>query len=325
MRRWLAILVTLIVVGVLALFRPLDVPEFRSHPRPAAGYPEALARIDALRAEDGPEIATGCETHLMSHGARTRRVFVLLHGLTNCPEQFRVLGESLFVRGANVLIPRMPYHGIADRMTEQLDRLEPGEFCAWGDRTLDAAAGLGDSITIVGLSLSAVLAAWAAEERPDVDRAVIIAPLLGTRRMPGILTPASARLLLTQRGKFAWWDDKLRERLRGPRHVYPRFSLHATGEALRLGASVLDVARLRPLRARSALVITVGGDQAVDNGAAVALARAWRSHAQGSARVYEFPARLRLNHDIIDPEQVGGNPALVYPIILRLLGGIETP
>jgi hypothetical protein len=30
-------------------------------------------------------------------------------------------------------------------------------------------------------------------------------------------------------------------------------------------------------------------------------------------------AALRLNHDIIDPEQIGGNPALVYPVLLDLI------
>lgn len=69
-----------------------------------------------------------------------------------------------------------------------------------------------------------------------------------------------------------------------------------------------------------ALVITVGSDAAIDNGAAAALPRAWASHRRDAARVYEFPARLGLNHDIIDPEQVGGNPALVYPVLLGLMG-----
>ncbi|HUK64567.1 MAG TPA: alpha/beta fold hydrolase [Dongiaceae bacterium] len=320
MRRWVVTLILLLAVCAIVLFRPLEVPEFRSHPHPASGYEDALARVEVLSAEDGPDIAPECGTRLMTHGKRARRVFVLLHGLTNCPAQFRVLGESLYVRGANVLIPRLPHHGLADRMTGDLDRLEAAEMCRWGDRVLDAASGLGDSVTVVGLSLSAVLAAWAAEERPDVAHAVIIAPMFGPHLAPGMLTPAATRLLLSQHGKFIWWDDKRREHLRGPRHVYPRFSMHAAGEVMRLGASVLDVARRRPLRASTALVVTVGSDGAIDNGAAAALARAWESHREGAARVYEFPARLELNHDIIDPEQVGGNPALVYPVLLGLMG-----
>ena len=36
----------------------------------------------------------------------------------------------------------------------------------------------------------------------------------------------------------------------------------------------------------------------------------------GASRVftYEFPEALHLNHDVVDPEQVGGNPSLTCPV-----------
>ncbi len=320
MRRFMMILITLALVSGVLLFRPLEGVHILAHPHPATNYAQALAGVEALQVLDGPEIAGGCGTRLMTHGAPTRRVFVLYHGLTNCPEQFRTLGESLFVRGANVLIPRMPHHGLADRMTDDLDRLEARELCAWCDRTLDAAAGLGDSVTIVGLSLSAVVAAWAAEERPGIDRVVVLAPLLETRLAAGALAPAAARFLLTQRGRFAWWDGKLKQEVRGPSHVYPRFSLRGTGEALCFGAGVLTTARRAPLRARLGVVVTVEGDQAIDNAAAHRLVAAWRAKAPSRASEYQFPASLGVVHDMIDPEQVGAKTEIVYPVLLRLMG-----
>jgi hypothetical protein len=30
---------------------------------------------------------------------------------------------------------------------------------------------------------------------------------------------------------------------------------------------------------------------------------------------YEFPESLRLSHDVVDPRQVGGNPAVTYPVL----------
>ena len=320
MRRFGMIFATLLVVCGVLLFRPLEGARIASHPHPAPNYAAALAGVHALQSLDGPQIAGGCGTRLMTHGAPTRRVFVLYHGLTNCPEQFRTLAESLYVRGANVLIPRLPHHGLADRMTGDLDRLEARELCAWSDRTLDAAAGPGDSVTVVGLSLSAVVAAWAGEERAGIDRVVVIAPLLEPRLAAGPLAPAAARFLLTQRGRFAWWDGKLKQDVPGPRHVYPRFSLHATGEALCFGAGVLATARQSPLRARSAVVVTVAGDRAIDNAAAHRLAAAWHAKAPGRASEYEFPAALGVVHDMIDPEQVGAKTAVVYPVLMRLMG-----
>lgn len=53
----------------------------------------------------------------LNHGHKTDEVFVLLHGITNTPVQFREFAEILFLRGANVLIPRMPFHGHEDRLT----------------------------------------------------------------------------------------------------------------------------------------------------------------------------------------------------------------
>ena len=61
-----------------------------------------------------------CITKLFDHGKQTEHVIVLMHGFTNCPEQFNELGRQHFDAGNNVLIPRMPYHGLSDRLTDVL-------------------------------------------------------------------------------------------------------------------------------------------------------------------------------------------------------------
>ena len=271
-----------------------------------------------VEARDGAAISPECRTLLLTHGARAARAVVLLHGLTNCPEQFHALGDRLYERGANVYIPRLPEHGLADRMTTALARLDARAMCEATDEAVDVARGLGDSVIVVGLCIGGSMAAWAAQERADVTRAVPIAPLQGLARARGPLTLPATNLLLTLPNQFVWWDDKDKPDLPGPKHVYPRFSTRSVAQALLLGASVEAEARRAPPAARSIVMITVGSDVAVDNPAVARLARIWRSHG---ARVtdYEFPAHLNLNHDIIDPEQVGGNPALVYPVLEALI------
>ena len=86
-----------------------------------------------------------------------------------------------------------------------------------------------------------------------------------------------------------------------------------------LGGAVRARAAHRAPAARSLVLVTVGGDQAVDNGSAAALVGAWRAHGARELVTYEFPATLHLSHDVVDPEQVNGNPALTYPILLRYL------
>src|SRR5262249_14331141 len=159
-------------VALLAIVLWLLIPPSRvglaTDPRPAASYDEALRRVDRLRSDDTPAISSVCGTRLLTHGRRTSRVVVMFHGLTNCPAQFDSLGRIAFRRGANVLIPRLPRHGFADRMTGELALSDARELREFADRVLDAAPGLGDSVTVVGLSVGGTLAAWAAQERPGV-------------------------------------------------------------------------------------------------------------------------------------------------------------
>jgi carboxylesterase len=309
-----------VVLAAVLLLRPLSPAGFASHPHPAPDYQAALRLVAALRDEDTPAISPECGTGLMTHGARTSRVVVLLHGLTNCPAQFDSLGRLCFERGANVLIPRLPRHGRAQRMTDALAGMDARELCAFTDRVLDAAHGLGDSVTVAGLSIGGVLAAWAGQERHDVDRAVVIAPMLGWARAPRPLAPALTRLMCALPNAFIWWDSQRREQLLGPRHVYPRFATRAVGATLLLGGAVLADARRAAPACRSVVMVTVGGDIAADNRITAALVDSWRARGAREVVSYEFPGRLHLNHDVVDPEQAGGNPAVTYPVLMRLIG-----
>jgi len=100
-----------------------------------------VASLDA-----GEEHLLGDEMHsaVLDHGARTRRVTVLLHGLTASPRTWREFARVRHARGENVLIPRLPRHGHADRMSKALAGLTSAELAEQGDRILDAAAALGD-------------------------------------------------------------------------------------------------------------------------------------------------------------------------------------
>lgn len=307
--------------GALALWlaSPLPLTGLESRADPARSYAEALRRVTAIQADDSPAIALECHTRLLTHGHRTRRVIVLLHGLTNCPAQFDSLGRRAFEDGANVLIPRLPRHGLSQRMTTALARLDAVELRAFVDRVLDAADGLGDSVTVAGLSIGGTLAAWAAQERPDVARAVMIAPMLGVAHARGVWTPVVARMLGVIPNVFVWWDAKRREDLPGPRHVYPRFATRAVTADLRIGWMVREAARRRRCAARSVAMVTVGGDPAVDNAVIAEVADAWRRHGVRAVEAFEFPESLHLNHDIVDLEQVGNRPAVTYPVLARII------
>jgi pimeloyl-ACP methyl ester carboxylesterase len=310
----------LFVLGllVLALTWPVDTTGLHSHPRPAAGYAEAVARIAELQAQDTTAVNPLCRTIVMTHGVRTERVVVFIHGFTNCPEQFRSLGQRLYDRGANVLIARLPYHGLTDRMTPEFARLTARQLASFTDNMVDIAVGLGEHVTLAGLSIGGVAVAWAAQNRADLDSAVAIAPTFAVPGTQWLRRPAT-RLMLTIPNQFLWWDSRVKASLPGPPYAYPRFSSRALGEVYRLGYAVQDQAgRSRP-GAKLIMVVTNAADTAVNHATTSEIIDQWRAHAAREVLTYEFPARDRLHHDMIDPLQPGQRVDYVYPILMELL------
>ena len=304
---------------LFVLFLPLTPRGLGSHPRPVRNYAEAVDSIASFARADGPAIAPACRSTLYTHGRRTAQVVLVFHGLTNCPAQFDSLARAAYARGANVFVPRLPRHGFADKMTDELGKSDARELIAFTDRACDVAAGLGDTVTVVGLSVGGTLAAWAAQERTDVDRAVLIAPMIGVAKAPGAFTPVVTRLTSLLPNLFVWWYDKEKEALRGPQHVYPRFASRAVAATLLVGGETMQQARRQAPCVHEAAFVTIEGDPAVDNAAVATLAGLWdRAHVRVTRA--QFDKALGLNHDIVDPEQVGAQPAVTYPLLERLIG-----
>ena len=311
-----AVLVAAIGWLVLA---PFDGADLRAHPRPASSFAVALAGIDSLAAQDDARIHERCKLRLFHHGHPTGRVVLLYHGLTNCPQQFDEFARRVHAMGANVLVVRLPHHGFADRMTNDLGKLRAAELAAFADRTVDLARGLGDSVTVAGLSIGGTMALWIGQWRADVDRVVAIAPVLGVNPIAAPMTPPAARLAMTLPDLMLWWDAKKKADLPGPPYCYPRFSSRALGETLRMGLAVMEQARRAPPATPSVVLVTVENDPAVSNGPIAALAGLWRHRAPAAIETYEFPADLRLGHDMIDPLQPYARIDVSYPPLVTRL------
>jgi pimeloyl-ACP methyl ester carboxylesterase len=254
-----------------------------------------------------------------THGHSTARVIVCLHGLSNCPAQFDSLARLLFARGDNVIVPRLPLHGYADRMTPALAGLEARPLCTWTDHVIDAADGLGTHVEVVGLSLGGTMAAWSAQERGDVSKVVLVAPLLGLPTSPGASIFGLTRVLAFLPNAFVWWDPRKRDHLDGPPQVYPRVGTRAVACALLVAARVRADAERQSPGTRAVALVTLAHDPAVDNGAAHSLITDWRLHGVKDVRTHEFEDHRGLSHDLVDPRQVGADPGFVYPVLLEAL------
>ena len=278
---------------------------------------ELVRRLQAREVAD-PLINSECHSLLFEHGDAARRAIVFLHGITSSPVQFSDLGARFHARGYNVLIPRLPRHGYRDRLSRDHARLTRTEFIDFATEAVEIGRGLGQHLTVAGLSVSGVVAAWCAQNCVDLDLAVLIAPAFAPFGVPLRLVRALSWIALRVPNVFIWWDPRQRARI-GPVCSYPRFSTHSMAQSFLLGADVYSAARRKPPAAAAILAITTRRDPAVNNAATRAVVRRWRAHAAATVGEYQFGPELGPLHDIIGPYQPNARVDTVYPVVLDLI------
>jgi alpha-beta hydrolase superfamily lysophospholipase len=285
--------------------------------RPAGSRDEALSRAHALMARDTDEITPAGRTALLDTDGAADLTVVLFHGLTNHPGQFAEFGRQLHARGANVFIPRMPYHGYVDRMTTAIAALTAEELLAVAYEAVDIAAGLGKRVAVLGISMGGLLCAYLAQYRGDIDLAVPVAPDFALLRMSRSVTTLLARIALAMPNFFLWWDPRIKG-AQLPRTAYPRFSTHALMQTVRIGDDVYVRAGSDPSRARSIVVVNNAADPAVNNAVTLQTVERWRSKRSDGVELVTY-TDLPRNHDIIDPNNPFARTDIVYPRLLDIV------
>lgn len=299
---------------------PMRLGRLAPHASPApAGNEWSQLLADLRQADQNPIYREVCHSTYLPGAPGNPDVVILLHGLTNCPAQFRPLGEQIVAAtGSHVLIPRIDFHGEKDRMSTTLNQLTAEMLVAMSERVTLAAQSRGGRVGVIGLSLGATMAAWIAQNY-EVDRAIVIAPILGIPGVPrGLLRPLTSYSRL-RHDRFRWWDPESREDLAGPPYAYPRYSVSAAGELLRLGLQVDRAATRAAPAARSIVLVSNESDKAVNQDDVDRLLRSWQAHAPGRVKTYVFAKAAALDHDIIDPHNPQANPELTFGVIVKLL------
>ncbi|GIV68137.1 alpha/beta hydrolase [Caldilinea sp.] len=286
--------------------------------QPARSFQEAEARIQALQARDDESVRLDSGMRFFSHGKKVKRSLVFFHGYTNAPPQFDRLSATLFEQGYNVLAPRLPYHGLTDPMTTEQQRLTAEDLVRTIQESVDIAVGLGEQVSVCGISAGGVMTAWAAQYRSDVDLALAIAPSAGLPFVPIWVSSLFRNLALRIQNIYIWWDPRAKEQIVGPPYAYPRFSTHSLAQIFRLGRHLYETAANTPPRARRLKLITSAFDAAVKNQIAYDTVERWERHGVKVER-YTFPPEQRVWHDMIDPHQTFQQVDLTYPVILRML------
>ena len=301
----------------------MQVHNFVSKAAPSLNYQESVRRVNDLCKLDGEDVSPDGRTIFLARGEKTSKTIVFYHGNTNSPRQFEALGKIFYAKGYNVLIPRVPHHGLKDRMTNDLARLTISEMIQLCDKSVDIARGLGQHVTVVGFSMGANMAGWVAQNRSDVDKAVIIAPFWGWKGLPTYFFKPFITFLSVMPNRFVWWDKKVKTALTGPTSSYYGFSTRGVGQIMGLGWTVMKQARKVAPKARAIVVITSGLDDAVDENNLDKVINDWRRHSHVKIIRYKFDKVLCAFHDMIDPQQPYQKTAVVYPKLIELIEGAE--
>jgi carboxylesterase len=308
----LLLILIIVIVLVVALLSPWKIRGLKSAANPVKSYEEAVQRIEALPTAGLNPL---CAPIFMTHGQKTERAAVFVHGFTNCAQQFNELGKLFYDQGYNVLIVSMPYHGLADRMTEEIAQFKTEDMTSYADEIIDIVQGLGDETYMVGISGGGALTAWAAHNRADLDHAVMIAPGFGAQQIPAPLTPAVINVFTLMPDGYDWWNPAEGENL-PPEYAYPRYSKHALVQVFRLGQVVALLAREQAPIAKEMLLIVNDNDQSVSGDLITQIVADWEKH-NAPLTTYHFDVSLGLPHDLIDPNDLNQQIDLVYPILIE--------
>ena len=289
---------------------------------PISDFAAANEKIKAILAQEKLQAGLKYPALAFLHPQATDRAIVFLHGFTNSPHQFSVLGRCFYDLGYNVWIPRQPQHGLEDRTGAPLRSFHIDEYLAVCSQAVDIGSQIGRKLTVVGLSGGANAAIWLAQTRSDIDLAVVIAPSLGVQFVPSPLTRTVVFLLGLMPDRLVWWDGKTKTaNPESPDFAYTAFATRAMGEILKLGQRAKHLARKNKPQARRVLVVSNANDRAV-NQTEIRQLIGYLPQSMDVA-AYEIPLEDDVAHDFISPGQGQGKNEALYPRLVDLIRAQE--
>ncbi len=310
---WIAglgiVAVGLVAVGFIYLW-PLGTPSLQTAHSAQLTYDQSIGRVQALRQVDEQVGARAeCKTGFYTHGHKTAKAIVMFHGVGECPLQFDAMGRYFYEQGYNVLIPRAPHFGLPDN--REHGKVTAQELVTFADSSVTVGTGLGDELSLIGLSGGGVLATWAAEYRSDaVSRVEVLAPFYAPSATQA---PVWQRRFLTVLYGYGILPDQFNSSSPGA------LSYHAMGQYMRIVGN-LKAPHNPSLRSVAAVVSS--GDDAIDHTLARQIPSKLAAANSLNLAFYTPPAEWGLGHDIAKGEpsaDINGHSRDLYPIYLDLL------
>lgn len=180
------ILIALAVLSAILLLVYLAGPR-PGQPRYAPPPPMAkAASLDALETSlkqseaAEPGIKPGCEATIIwadsLHKTRTPVVFVYFHGFGASHEEGAPVHQNIArTFGGNLLLSRLDEHGVNEG-EHNLEELTADSYVESGEKALQIAGQLGDSVVILATSGGAGLSLFLASRHPEIKSLVLWSP-----------------------------------------------------------------------------------------------------------------------------------------------------
>ena len=291
----------------------------------ASSWQASLNKVMSLMAADDDLIAPANKSQFLSHGAPTPTVHLLLHGYTNTPAQMREIARAYFDAGANVVVPRVPYHGYAEPLTKELSSLTPEVLEQFCNDAADAASGLGDELVVTGLSLGGLLAGYLGKMRDDVGQVVLVSPFIQPKAVPEWVSGPFDAAMRALPDVYSWWNPKLQEREIAGTWATPKFSMKAVAAQIAFRRQIERTETTRSTRLDRVLLVINNNDIAVRNDVARHFVDKQLGPLADTVEVIEVEKSLGFTHDVFEPngdnrERMDAVRDVIWPLL-----GLEPP
>jgi pimeloyl-ACP methyl ester carboxylesterase len=290
----------------------------RPVPAPARDYAGAERAFAVLCARDGPEISSPGRSRFYAHGRRTSLGVVLIHGLTNAPQQWDMFSQQLHAAGHTVVVPRLPGHGHFNRATRAPAHHGGTDLLACVSEAVDIACGAAERVVLAGLSIGGTIAPNIALARDDVAHTIAIVPFFTPARLDVPKARVLARALDLAPNFFVPWDPG-GDGSQIPSYGYPKFASRMLAACLCIGFEVDATSFERAPAGRTTFLLNAH-EPACNNEVSRQVCERFeerRAQSAGAVILDGLPA----NHDIIDPTNPHARVDLVYPVLRGLIEG----
>lgn len=315
----LSFLVFLVLLGLILVFTPASLLKPSANPFSYASYEDAVADVSSFDTPEKEQVREICRSRIYESGKKVARTIILWHGYTNCPQQFDELGQRLFAKGYNVLIPRTPGHGHTDRMTEALGNLTFEDFQKYIQRSVAIGHMLGDDVTVVGLSGGGTFALWAELYESGINKIISIAPVAYPRGFDPLLREFVVKYTSFMPNEFKWWDDEQKGDLPGPPYAYRRYSSKSMGVVLHM-ASTVEQQLKKGMKLHTPITFVINqADQALREKELLEISDLFEKAGAPVTR-FIFEQEKEFPHDLIDEHNIKEHKDEVYKALLELIG-----